>query len=887
MQDEQEFRHRPRTRLTNLKRQRMGKLTDSLQQLLLRQINERGMVVWYDPEKAYTDAIEKLSLPDVTVLPYEDGFFRLREKLEPLIEWVDGDGRPRPDGEVPPRLLIYVPMARAASEFALIEIETAGAVVEPGAPVTERNTRLAAFVERVFASVSPEKAGHVARQVEEGLLTFEEVEQMADEAGSAATGALRLIFGHASPVDVLLGFAASAERDAKIVEKNAVAELAAVATEEIGLPTTDSDSPEVLRRALCRHLLLGELALALPAALRTAALDGIALPEKAVQRETIGHLCKTWRNRLDLQEAYAATAEDLELAAALAQLELPAASVREVETFAAIERLLIRDATEQLLTGGAEQSAGLATVRRGSFWSRRAPELLLQWSLVEVAASLLRRTVTIRDELKKQKWTLDELIAAYSHHANPWLRLDREARHLESRYARFDFDPGTAGADWEKVMARCRNEYLTTLDRMTESWTRALEAAAFSASTCSPQSQTFKEHVGPLLQKGVRTAYLLVDALRFEMAAELLEGLSSDFELQLEPALGQLPGITPVGMAALMPGAEQGLALERQSGKLHVCLSGKRVTDRVARMSWLQEKTGAGTAVVKLGEIVRLTPKKKKELVTAKLVVVTSQEIDRLGEERSEEDEARLYMDDVLEKLRRGIRNLAHAGVQEFVVAADHGFIFAEGFESSLKMDDPGGETAELHARVWIGEGGTNAGGFFRVPASSLELGGSMETAFPRSLGTFKVKGGTGAYFHGGASLQEQLIPVARLTSQLAKPSKGAPARVIITLGKKTITNRFFSVTLALESDEMFVPEQRRVRVEVVAGKDVAGSAAMAAYGFEEGTKEVTLKAGEPNAVTLMLIGTGAPNHVSLKVIDSETELPLAVMNDITVNLAL
>ena len=674
----------------------MSKLTDSLQQLLLRQINERGIVVWYDPEKAYTHAIEKLALPNVTVCRHEDGFFRLREKLEPLIEWVDEDGHPRPDGEVPPRLLIYVPMTRAESEFALIEAETAGAVVEPGAPVTERNTRLGALVERVFASVSPEKAGHVARQVEEGLLTFEDVEQMADEAGSAATGALRLIFGHGSPVDVLLAFAASAERDAKIVEKNALAELAAVAREEVGL-TAGGESPEALRRALCRHLLLGELALSLPAKLRTGTLDGIALPEKPVQRETIGHLCKTWRNRLDLQEAYGAKADELEVAAGVTQLELPAANVRDVETFAAVERLLIRDAAERLLTGDAKHSAALASARRGSFWSRRSPELLLQWSLVEVASALLGRSAAVRDELKKRQWALDELISAYARHAEPWMRLDREARHLESRYARFDFSAGTTGADWEQVMAKCRTEYLTTLDRMAEVWTRALEAADFSVQTCSEQSDTFKEQVGPLLQRGVRTAYFLVDALRLEMAGELLEGLGADFELRLEPALGQLPSITPVGMAALMPGAEQGLALEKQGGKLHVCLGGKRITDRAARMAFLQEKTGPETVIVKLGEIVRLTPKKKKELATPKLVVVTSQEIDRHGEEGSDEDEARLYMDDVLEKLRRGIRNLAQAGVQEFVVAADHGFIFAEGFETGLKMDQPGGDTAELH----------------------------------------------------------------------------------------------------------------------------------------------------------------------------------------------
>lgn len=864
----------------------MPKLTDALSQLIQRQITERGIVVWYDPDQAYTKAVDGLKLAGVTLLKYVDGYFRLREELEDWLEWIDDAGPPIADREVPPKLLVYVPKARTENDYALIEVETAGVVVEPGASKPDQNTRLAVLVERVYAKISPEKARHVARQVEEGLLSFEDVEQMAEDAGSTATGALRLIFGHGSPVDILLAFAASAEQDAKLVEKNAVAELAAVAHEEIGL-AVESKSPAALRQSLCRHLLLGELALALPSKLRTGALDGIALPEKPVQREAIHHLCKTWRNRLDLQEAYGTKADELEDVASVAQLELPAASVRDVETFAATERLLIRDAAGQLLAGEAEAAAGLSAARRGSFWSRRSPELLLQWSLVEVAAALLRRSAAVREELKKRKWTLDELISAYARHAEPWMRLDREARHLESRYARFDFDAGTTGADWEKVMAKCRTEYLATLDQMAEAWTRALEAAEFSAQDCSEHTGTFKEQVGPLLQKGTRTAYFLVDALRLEMAAELLEGLGGDFEVRLEPKLGQLPSITPVGMAALMPGAEQGLALEKQGGKLHVCLGGKRITDRASRIAYLQEKTGPETVVVKLGEIVRLTPKKKKELAAAKLVVVTSQEIDRHGEEGSGEDEARLYMDDVLEKLRRGIRNLAQAGVQEFVVAADHGFIFAEGFDAGLKMDSPGGDTAELHARVWIGEGGANARGYFRVASSSLELGGAMEMAFPRSLGTFKVKGGVGAYFHGGASLQEQVIPVARLTSKLAKPSRGATARVVISLTKKAISNRFFSATLTLESDEMFAPSTKRVRVEVLAGKEVVGFAAMAAYGFEEGTKELTVKSGEPNAVTLMLSAASTPTHVSLKVADSETGLPLATMNDIAVNLAL
>lgn len=88
-------------------------------------------------------------------------------------------------------------------------------------------------------------------------------------------------------------------------------------------------------------------------------------------------------------------------------------------------------------------------------------------------------------------------------------------------------------------------------------------------------------------------------------------------------------------------------------------------------------------------------------------------------------------------------------------------------------MDPPGGETAEIHPRVWIGQGGAQTEGFLRVKASDLELGGELEFAFPLGLGTFKVKGGASSYLHGGLSLQEQVLPL--LTIQV-QPKKTAGA---------------------------------------------------------------------------------------------------------------
>jgi hypothetical protein len=50
--------------------------------------------------------------------------------------------------------------------------------------------------------------------------------------------------------------------------------------------------------------------------------------------------------------------------------------------------------------------------------------------------------------------------------------------------------------------------------------------------------------------------YIWVDALRYEMARELVQTLGAERDITLTPALAAVPTITEIGMAALLPGAQ-------------------------------------------------------------------------------------------------------------------------------------------------------------------------------------------------------------------------------------------------------------------------------------------------------------------------------------------
>jgi len=259
-----------------------------------------------------------------------------------------------------------------------------------------------------------------------------------------------------------------------------------------------------------------------------------------------------------------------------------------------------------------------------------------------------------------------------------------------------------------------------------------------------------------------------------------------------------------------------------------------------------------------------LLPKPSKRvregIKNAQLILVTSQEIDELCEQDNI-TQARRQMDGVLNDLRRGIRVLVDLGIERIVVASDHGHLFADELREDMKVDAPGGEPADLHRRGWLGQGGNADDAFLRTPLSALGMQGDFDLATPWTFACFKCKGGAKAYFHGGLSPQELLVPVMIL-SPSSKPSAGPPLGITWTLvpGSQKLTTRFFSVQLTGVNSGLFDIAPPKVRVELRAKGKIVSRAVSASYGFEEATCDVAMhndasdsKRIASNTITLMI----------------------------------
>ena len=861
-----------------------GIVSEYLLNLVARQVEDCRLVVWYDPESVYTSVADKLDLPGATVARYDGSFLKLRRDIDGHLNNLE-----------PPKLVVYVPEDQAKTHNALAELEAAGVVMQPGQQPPARNTRLAVVARNALKPIlGDDTALEVERQVEAGKLSLADVNALAEKGQGISKGVVALVFGSGNPQDVALAFLDSDRFDAEVQKKSAETELLSLLGTSFGIDLPEETALPVARERLARHVLMTDLVAGLGDAVPPP-LKSVKVPKTPAAAHACAGLARAWRLRRDVRDSYVAASRKVEQEFSLSQVEFEPEKIVEVETFLAVERAILRHVENAILESPTAALLELARSRLSRFWSDVVPAIQAHWALVAAAADVLLEAERVSKALKKAPAAVSGMIKAYAEGETPWCLLDTCHRLMESRWCNFEPEAGEKHDGLEKLILKAEGRYTEVGSELAQQFVAKFQKAKHPLKGVLRQAEVFELQVKPRVSEG-KTAYVWVDALRFEMARQLCDVLKGDFEITIQPAIAAIPTITEVGMAALLPRADQAAKVVAiGNGKVGLEIDGKLVKDRKDRVAFLKEHAGVPVFDAKLDDLLPKPSKKVRDgIAGAQLVLITSQEIDELCEQDNI-TQARRQMDGVLNDLRRGFWVLSDLGVKHIILAADHGHLFGEEVGDDMKIEAPGGETADLHRRVWVGQGGNVAPSYLRTSLASLGMQSDLDIATPWTFACFKSKGGARAYFHGGLSPQELIVPVVAMTptaQALAGPPTGIDWK--LTLGSPKLTTRFFSVQVSGAGTGLFELEPPKVRVEIRAKGKCVSIPVSASYGYGNATGEVSLKLAEsdpkkiePNTVTVMLVEEVSQKTVSVALLDASSGAELKSLDKIEVAISL
>jgi hypothetical protein len=728
-----------------------------------------------------------------------------------------------------------------------MELEKAGRTWKPELKQLAKNVLLQKYTLGVVDEMLP-----FDRKV-----TYEDLARAAaGSSGAEPPSILKSIFHDAIGNDGLVtAWLASDARDTEIISKEATRELTKLVKARLGLDLV-ADAPLAKLRAITlRYVLAGEFRLDLSCE-APASLDSIAKPPTKAEEAAVREIAR--RLRTAHGDAYVVIADRVEEELGLKNAAVPLGALGAIDTFRFEERMVLRHAGELVADRKFEGALVLVAEREHSFWLDRDVARKAQWEAVRRMAELGNAAVEVREAVGNISGDVVTWLNGYVTQDGPgWFRLDQAQRRLEAWVANLDEEPE------ERPLGVVRRAYEDAVQVMAEGFTKALTKSAWTVPGALHQTHIFSEVVA---SRPKPVAYFLIDAMRFEMGVELAERLPKTSEVSVRAGVGALPSITPIGMAALMPGASASFSVVEDKAKLGVRIDGSFLPDLATRKKFAAARVPKLVDLA-LDELLSLQPSKlAKKIEGAQVVVVRSQEIDHAGE-TGFTFQARQVMDTVIDNLARALGKLAKVGVEHAVVSSDHGHLFfANDRDESMRTDTPGGSTIELHRRCWIGRGGATPAGCVRVPASSLGYASDLEFVFPPATAVFRA-GGDLAYHHGGPSLQELVIPVLTVRTKAGEASARSSTGPIEANGlPEAVTNRIFSVTFTYGKKQMLLgAADIQVRPLLMAAGKQVGAVGMAVDAqFDRATGIVKLEPNRPVTIAFLLTDESA---ASLRVV--------------------
>jgi len=388
----------------------------------------------------------------------------------------------------------------------------------------------------------------------------------------------------------------------------------------------------------------------------------------------------------------------------------------------------------------------IITIREHTFWYENYKNIYKAL----LSASLLL------DFVKDTKLTMKSFEDGIQEYSSYWYKADMYYR---------DYSMHSSKAEHLELLkplnSKIENVYLNSyLRELNDNWQDF--ALDYTTKTKIPHQQEFYHtKVEPYLQKKNKVFVIISDALRYECGVELTSRILAEnkkkdrFSATISSMLSSLPSYTQLGMASLLP---------------HKKLSIQDKNDIV----FIDDKSSAGTAnrdkilksydenamAIGYEDFLKYKRDEGRALVkNASVVYIYHDEIDKMGEK----NEIKTFdaVQSTFKSIIKIIKQISNFNGSNILITSDHGFLYtnqATQESEFCKVEAQG--AIKQNRRFIIGQNLESSTCVAKYKGVDLGIDGNNEYLIPKSINKIRVQGGGNRFIHGGASLQELVIPL-------------------------------------------------------------------------------------------------------------------------------
>ena len=326
----------------------------------------------------------------------------------------------------------------------------------------------------------------------------------------------------------------------------------------------------------------------------------------------------------------------------------------------------------------------------------------------------------------------------------------------------------------QKVKLGLDSHYAKLCNRINLEWMRCVkEAGGMTAVHALRQQNFYESQIKPIQKKVV---VIVSDALRYEVAQELIGVLAKRKHIaHLNLGIAMLPSETKFCKPALLPHSELRLYGE-ENGTQNMGVD-NRILNSTAKRTEQVDSYRSGAICVDYEVVGKYDQEKNREIFKHPLVYVMHNAIDDKSHGATAKEVAESCRDAIneLEMLVHKIHETYN--VTEVYITSDHGFLFNDQEFKEKDKHKVAEDVLEKSSRYYLTKVADGVPGIIKFPLSEVsEMNAEgIYVAVPEGTNRMAAPSGGYLFTHGGASLQELIIPVivSRKERENTKPSVG------------------------------------------------------------------------------------------------------------------